>query len=175
MGVAARARLPGRPTAGASPRQGEDRAKDSTDASKRKLLWKWAVDSGTTDLGDPTTSTSYRLCLYAGTTSVDISVGVTGGGSAWKTTSTGFTYKDPTAGGDGAFKAVLKSTPSGKTKILLKAKGANLDLDALPIGLTTEPLLTQLLRNDDPTCWEASFATLTMASWMRRTVRHATR
>jgi hypothetical protein len=136
-------------------------AKDSTDGSKRKLLWKWGVDSGTTDLGDPTTSTSYRLCLYAGTSSVDISVGVPGGSSAWKATSTGFTYKDPSAGGDGAFKAVLKTTPSGKIKILLKAKGANLDLDALPIGLTTEPLLTQLLRNDDPTCWEASFATLT--------------
>jgi hypothetical protein len=163
IGVAADAPpCPTEPTAGClAADKAKLGAKDSADASKRKLLWKWAVDSGTTDLGDPTTSTSYRLCLYAGTTSVDITDGVPGGGSAWKASSTGFTYKDSTAGGDGAAKMVLKSTPSGKTKILLKAKGTNLDLDALPIGLTTEPLLTQLLRNDDPTCWEASFATLT--------------
>ena len=136
-------------------------AKQNGDPSKNKLLWKWSVDSSTSDLGDPTGSTSYRLCLYAGTTSVDLSVGVPGGGTAWKATSTGFKYKDASASGDGAFKALLKGQSGGKYKLLLKAKGANLDLSALPIGLSSESLVTQLIRNDDPTCWEATFPTLT--------------
>ncbi len=163
VGVAADAPpCPASPTAGClAAGKAKVTAKHSGDTSKNKLLWKWGVDSATTDLGDPTAGTSYRLCLYAGTASIDLSIGVPGGGSAWKATATAFKYKDAAAGGDGAFKMILKSTSSGKVTLLLKGKGSNLDLSALPLGLTSEPLLTQLLRNDDPTCWEASFATLT--------------
>jgi glucose/arabinose dehydrogenase len=130
------------------------------DARKNKLLWNWSAAAAMADFGDPTTGTSYRLCLYAGTASVDLSVGVAGGGASWRATGTGFSYKDASAAGDGAFKLLLKHAPSGKSKLLLKAQGANLDLDALPLGLTTEPLVTQLIRNDDPTCWQATFPTL---------------
>lgn len=134
-------------------------AKRDGDASKNKLLWKWSADSSSADLGDPTGGTAYRLCLYAGTASVDLSVGVASGAS-WRATGSGFSFKDPSAAGDGAFKMLLKGSPGGKSKLLLKAKGANLDLDALPLGLTSQPLVTQLIRNDDPTCWEATFPTL---------------
>ncbi|HSP99065.1 MAG TPA: PQQ-dependent sugar dehydrogenase [Candidatus Dormibacteraeota bacterium] len=135
-------------------------AKQTGDPSRNKLLWKWSLASSSADPGDPTAGTSYRLCLYAGTASVALSVGVPGGGSAWKATGSGFKYKDAAASGDGAFKMLLKGSSGGKSTLLLKAKGGNLDLSALPLGLTAEPLVTQLIRNDDPTCWEATFPTL---------------
>jgi hypothetical protein len=153
---------PASPSSGcASADKAKLNAKRNDDASRNKLLWKWSVAAATADLGDPTSGTAYRLCLYAGTTSVDLSVGVAGGGTAWRTTGSGFSYKDSSAGGDGAFKLLLKGAPGGKSTLLLKAKGANLDLGALPLGLTSEPLVTQLIRGDDPTCWEATFSSLT--------------
>lgn len=136
-------------------------AKQNGDPSKNKLLWKWSAASSAAALGDPTGGTSYRLCLYAGTTAVGLSIGVPGGGSAWKATGTGFKFKDASAAGDGAFKMLLKGGSGGKSTVLLKAKGSNLALGALPLGLTSEPLVTQIIRNDDPTCWEATFSTLT--------------
>ena len=154
---------PSSPSSGcAAPGKAKLLAKQSGDPSKRKLLWKWlkgpALAQG--DFGDPTAGTSYRLCLYAGTTSVALSVGVPGG-SSWQAVSTsGYKYKDGTAGGDGAFQLSLKGGAAGKSKLLLKAKGANLDLGALPLGPTSTPLVTQLIRNDDAACWEATFASL---------------
>ena len=139
-------------------------AKQTGDPSKNKLLWKWIKGPalGQDDFGDPTASTSYRLCLYAGTAALDLGAGIAGGSSNWDPISTsGWKYKDSTAGGDGVFKATLKGGTAGKSKILLKAKGNNLDLGALPLGLTSEPLVTQLIRNDDDACWEAIFTTLT--------------
>jgi hypothetical protein len=59
---------------------------------------------------------------------------------------------------------LLKSIPGGKAKLLLKAKGANLDLSAIPqVYLGGLPITSQLIRNDDPTCWEATFPTAIFA------------
>ena len=38
----------------------------------------------------------------------------------------------------------------------MKAKGGNLDLDALPLEEMTQ-VTVQLIRNDAPGCWEAVF------------------
>ena len=133
--------------------------KNPGDPTKSKLIWKWsngpALVAG--DFGDPVGSTSYGLCVYAGTTAVGIELGIASV-SGWKSTSTGFKFSDPNASGDGVFKALLKAGSAGKSKILVKAKGTNLDLSALPLGVTA-PLTVQLLRNDDPGCWEAVFPT----------------
>lgn len=153
---------PGSPRVGcASADKATVKARRGADANRNTLLWRWSVASATADFGDPTTATSFRLCLYADATPIDLSVGVAGGGGAWRSAGSGFRYGDPSAAGDGAFKLLLSGTPGGKSTLLLKAKGANLDLAALPLGLASEPLVTQLIRNDAPTCWEATFTSLT--------------
>jgi len=134
------------------------KAKQSGDPTKRKLTWKWLNGPLLTqgDFGDPLAGTSYSLCLYAGTVSAGIDIGIPGIGG-WKAVATsGYKYADKTAAGDGAFKASLKGGAAGKSKLLVKAKGANLDLTALPLNVASQ-LTVQLLRGDDPGCWESVF------------------
>jgi glucose/arabinose dehydrogenase len=129
------------------------------DPAKSKLVWKWqngpALEQ--TDFGDPVDgATSYALCIYGGTGAAVISGGMPGL-SGWQPISTkGWKFKDTTGGSDGITKTLLKGGEAGKSKILLKAKGANLDLDALPLE-EMDQLTVQLLRSDAPACWEAVF------------------
>ncbi len=132
--------------------------KNPGDPAKNKLIWKWlnGPAQNQSDFGDPVGgTTSYTLCVYAGTTAA-IDAGINGG-TGWQTVSTlGYKFKDSAAGGDGVFKALLKGGAAGKSKVLVKGKGANLDLSAMPLNATGGATV-QLLRNDDPACWEAVF------------------
>jgi hypothetical protein len=132
--------------------------KRPSDPSKNKLIWKWLAGPALTqsDFGDPTTgATSYSLCIYAGTTAAITAQIPSPAG--WKAVSTkGYKFSDSSAGGDGIFKVLLKADAAGKSKLLVKGKGANLDLSALPLNGPSE-VLVQLLRSDDPTCFEATF------------------
>jgi len=128
------------------------------DPSKSKMIWKWlngpALSPG--DFGDPESSTSYNVCLYAGTSAAGIDLGIASV-SGWASTATGFKYSDPSAPGDGVFKGLLRAdSAGGKSKLLVKARGANLDLGAMPLNLAA-PLTVQLIRSDGPDCWEAVF------------------
>jgi hypothetical protein len=77
--------------------------------------------------------------------------------TGWKAAgSTGYRFSDKTASSDGASNATLKSGAAGKSKLLLKAKGANLDLSAMPLGISSA-LTVQLIRSDAAQCWEAVF------------------
>jgi glucose/arabinose dehydrogenase len=128
--------------------------------TKNKLIWKWlsgpALAQG--DFGDPIAGgTAYRLCVYNGAGSKVIDVAVPGGGAWQPSSTTGYKYRTPSPAADGgAFKVLLKGGDAGKSKLLLKAKGANLDLDALPLNEATQ-LRLQLVRNDSSACWEATF------------------
>lgn len=133
-------------------------AKQSAEPAKRKLIWKWLLGSATTpaELGDPLDGTAYHLCLYAGTASAGLDIALPGG-STWKPIGdVGYKYKDLGATSDGAFKATFKSGVQNKAKLLLKARGANLDLSALPLGVA-DTLTAQLIRNDSGICWEAVY------------------
>ena len=133
--------------------------KNPGDTSKNKLIWKWLKGPALnqSDFGSPdTNATSYTLCLYAGTSAADISIDIPGGAN-WQPISTkGFKFKDPSAGGDGVYKALLKGGAADKSKVLVKGKGVNLDLSALPLNVGSQ-LVVQLIRSDDPTCWESVF------------------
>lgn len=134
------------------------KAKQGSDPAKSKLIWKWLNGPSLTqgDFGDPLAGTAYSLCLYAGTASAGIDIAIPAF-TGWKTVSTsGYKFTDKTAAGDGAFKASLKAGTAGKSKLLVKAKGSNLDLAALPLNVASQ-LTVQLVRNDDPACWEATF------------------
>jgi glucose/arabinose dehydrogenase len=132
------------------------------DNTKNRLLWKWlkgpAVD--VSDFGDPTASTAYTLCVYAGTAAFDVQVGIPAA-TDWSTTGTGFKYNS-SSNADGASKLLLKSGADGKSKIVLKGKGANLDLEALLdiLSITPTTFTVQLLRSDSSECWEAPYPSI---------------
>jgi hypothetical protein len=136
-----------------------------TTAGKEKLNWKWLKGADTTlgELGDPTDSTEYRLCIFSGTPAeLVMEVGVTGGGSCggpdcWKATGTsGVKYKDPTFAQDGAQRIVLKTGPTGKAKTIVKGKSSALPVPTIPMTGLAYPVTVQL-KNSENECWEAEY------------------
>jgi acyl-homoserine lactone acylase PvdQ len=143
---------------GASQLQMQNRTPDSLD----RLAWKWTHGHATArvELGDPSTATSYDLCVYAAGALVSRTTAPAGGtcGSrpCWRQTSTGWTFSQRSPGPRVLQKLVLRSGVDGRAKMLAKGRGAGLALPALP--LTGLPLRAQLV-NSAGTCWEASYAT----------------
>ena len=129
--------------------------KNNADDSKDKLAFKWLKGSETmlSELGTPTGTTNYTLCLNAGTTTASV---LLPGGSKWQASGTkGFKFKDPTGAPDGAQKAVLKSGAAGKAKALVKGKGSELPdslIPALPL-----PVTARLVNDENSTCFEVVF------------------
>lgn len=126
-----------------------------TDENKDKLVWKWLKGPEVllADLGDPTDATSYSLCIYAGGNLAAHSIDA---GPNWKTLGTkGYKQKDPTTAPDGIKKTVLKSGAAGRSKALVKGKGANLpdDVD----GVLPFPVTVQLVNDTNATCLESVF------------------
>ena len=126
---------------------------DATDDTKDKLIWKWlkGADTSLQDLGLPTGTTSYTLCLYAGTASASVAFPA---GSNWQTAgSKGYKFKDPS----GTPKALLMSGAAGKAKTLVKGKGTNLP-DTLVPALSL-PVRARLVNDTNSTCFEATYST----------------
>lgn len=135
--------------------------KGNAQPARRKLKWIWL--NGTIDaaqLGAPTTSTSYALCIYADHASVMSATlaagGLCQGAPCWKAAGRGFAYKDRNPAGAAITKAKLKPG-AGRAKILVLGKGADL---ALPLPMPANSVVTvQLVKNtaDGADCWEATF------------------
>jgi hypothetical protein len=139
--------------------------KNKADNSKDKLVWKWTKGDATTQtqFADPTTTATDALCFYAGATPTLIEgLSVPPGGGKWSAISTkGYKYKDPGAANDGVTKIIVMGGAAGKSKALVKGKGANLpDFDSdLPIATGDLPMTVQLRNNSNGLCWGGSFAT----------------
>jgi hypothetical protein len=131
--------------------------KNNADDSKDKLTFKWLKGEETPleELGTPTGTTSYTLCLYAGTTSVSVRMP---GGSSWQPVGTkGFKYKDTNLEPDGAHKAKLQSGGAEKAKVFAKGQGENVPDDLVPpLPL---PVTAQLVNDENSTCFEAVYDT----------------
>ncbi len=148
------------------PNKGTLALTDATPDAKDRLQWAWMSGAATTnaELGDPTTSTSYRLCIYdetAGIPALALSTGVAPGGTCdgkpcWRASKTGFRYKDPSASVEGIRQVVLKSGSAGRSKIQVRAQGAELALPALPFAQS--PKVTVQLKSSTGTCWEAAYS-----------------
>jgi hypothetical protein len=145
-----------------------------TPAGKEKLLAKFIGGPALTqpDFGFPMMDTIYDLCIYSGTsgalvgqlevdrggdlcgdTSCWLPIGGAPGGTGWK-------YKDDALTADGAFKIQLKGGAAGKSKALVKGKGANLP-DGVAAALQSATSVTVQLRgNDAPQCISASLSTI---------------
>ncbi len=140
--------------------------KRTGDPSKSKLLWKWlkGTVAGQVDFGDPTTVTSYALCVYDDGVLAQQHLleagGICGAKPCWKALSDkGYRYKNKNGNGAGISVVTMKSG-IGKAKIILKGKGTSVAVPATdPLFTQASELRTQLVRSGASTCWEADLAT----------------
>jgi hypothetical protein len=127
-----------------------------------KQLFKWGKGDALTQtqLGDPTGTTEYAICIFNGPTNdVLESFTVPAADGKWSALGTsGYKYKDSNGTNGGLTKLLLKgSTTPGKSKVLLKGKGGNLPdpgLANLPL-----PVTAQVINPDTGVCVEAVFDT----------------
>jgi photosystem II stability/assembly factor-like uncharacterized protein len=137
---------------------------NATDDTRDRLVWQWKKGEATTaaDLGDPTATTGYRLCVFdnnAGPTRpVDTLApagGTCNGQSCWTVSGAGAHYRNSGAAGNGLEQIRIQPGRYGFGKVVVKARGPNLGLPARALS----PAVTlQLVRTDDPTiCWKARF------------------
>jgi hypothetical protein len=138
-----------------------------TTTAKNRLAWSWVNGAATAraDFGDPTTTTSYRLCAYdetGGVPRLALSAGVAAAATCdglpcWRASGTGFRYKDPGATAEGVRQVVLKAGADGRSKIQVRGQDIALALPALPFG--QDPKVTVQLRSSAGPCWEAAYRT----------------
>lgn len=130
-----------------------------------KIAWQLKRGDATTlaELGHPTTTDDYTLCLYDESQPISDLVyaarsgggGMCNGKPCWTISEAGFSYADKEASPCGVEQLTLTSGPAGATRVSLKGKGAKVGVPALPFPL---PLRAQL-QSANGTCWEATYST----------------
>ncbi len=131
---------------------------DRMPSTKDQLQWKWQPGPVTpkSAFGQPTTTTSYRLCVYDGG-GLAMTVGIPSG-VGWKESAKGFSFKRKSGAPDGVVGVQLKEgLVTGKARIQVKGKGASLPMPAL--ASLAAPLTVQLSNTlPSPACWEAVYS-----------------
>ncbi|HEY2386967.1 MAG TPA: hypothetical protein VGK30_08405 [Candidatus Binatia bacterium] len=136
-----------------------------TPNTKNRLLWKWKGAATTTpEFGNPLAATGYDLCIYDGNANLIGTAAVPAGGTCnaasprpcWRASTTGYRYSDRDLTPAGVQQVQLKAGIAGKAKIVLKGRGALLDLPDLPV--TTLPLRVQMI-GANGACFEATYST----------------
>lgn len=121
-----------------------------------KFLWKGGP-SLVPDMGDPTQTTSYELCIYD-STGVQLAMGVPPG-AGWTTlgqpsSPKGYKFKDSAGTNDGVTQIKTKGSNLDKAQVKVIAKGENVpDTGVLPFQY---PVTAQVYASDGM-CWEAEF------------------
>jgi hypothetical protein len=157
-------RKPGVCRVPAVPGAGQLLLKRGTSPASNRLAWKWAHGPGSlADLGDPTTSSDYVLCLIdsSGDVAVPLTAvpaganGICAGKPCWSASGTsGFRYTDKNAASGGLRRLTVKSSKKGEANLNAQARGAGLQFPALPLQL---PVRVQLQRQGGD-CWEATYS-----------------
>lgn len=131
---------------------------DSAHPRKDKLGWKWTKGEATSlsDFGMPAGTTSYTLCLFAGTgNAVFDHAEVPPSPAKWSALAgRGFKYKDAAGSADGIAKMTLVAGAAGKAKIIVKGEGGGLSLGSPPYGL---PVTVQMTNSSTSACWASTF------------------
>jgi cysteine-rich repeat protein len=128
-----------------------------------RLSWRWDKGQLTTffDLGNPTATTDYALCVYDESPSrlrlaAPVSAGgICGAKPCWKSTPTGFRYANRTRAASGIKQLRVVQGAEQEARIELRGQGADV---ALPSPLLRPPVTVQL-RNSAGACWEARYST----------------
>ncbi len=139
--------------------------KDKSPDDKDLFGWKWLKGSSTTigDFGDPLSTDTYELCIYDGGSNLIMHATAPAGGlcnaanpkPCWSANANGFKYVDKDLTPLGVQKIILKAGADQAAKILVKGKGANLDMPAIfPL---VQPITVQLT-NSSGICWEAGYS-----------------
>ncbi len=146
-----------------------DRPVDTSD----RITWKWRGQATTeTDVGDPTTTDAYTLCLFDESGSAPSLVfrasapagGTCGNASCWRRVESGgslkrFKYSDRDRTPDGLATMSVAPGTDGRAKIVVGGRG--ILLSSRPAGLPSPPvdlpLRAQLLRGGGA-CWEATYS-----------------
>jgi hypothetical protein len=147
--------------------------KDSDDDSRDKITWSWGKGAATTsgDLGSPTTTDDYTICVFDGPLGnrrlvLDSTAPAGGtcadGTSCWIAKgappgSKGYVYKDsqlliP----DGLKRVTLKPGIATKAKAKVSGRGSNLDLPS-PMNINL-PVIVQL-QGENGICFDDTFRT----------------
>ncbi|HEY2775055.1 MAG TPA: hypothetical protein VGK20_13490 [Candidatus Binatia bacterium] len=129
-----------------------------SDPTRKRLMWKWKSGdpTGVSEFGDPRSTTSAALCIYADTGSGPALVADLGvaAGSAWiARRSLGFQYRNDSGGSSGITRVKLLAKSTGAGGLLVKAAGASIPLSAgdIPDGA----VVTTQWANSDGQCWES--------------------
>jgi 6-phosphogluconolactonase (cycloisomerase 2 family) len=139
---------------------------DDRSPAKDRMDWTWRKGTAITraELGDPTSTTSYRLCVYENATQqptlVLAAMAPAGGtckqGACWKVLARkGARYRDHAGSSDGLVTVAIRPGPSMRASIVVQAKGTNLQMPPLPL---LEPVTVQL-HSSAGVCWETSNGT----------------
>jgi cysteine-rich repeat protein len=141
----------------------------ATDPAKDVLSWTWSNGEATTtsELAAPLDRTPYTLCVYDDGGLKLQATALPGGNdcggtkpkACWKQTPTGYVYGDKALTPNGLQTIVLKAGAAGKAKIVVKGRGAALEMPALPL----QPRIRAQLKvgaGAEARCWEAAFDTL---------------
>lgn len=137
--------------------------KDNVNDARDSIIFKWLKGQATTqpELGDPTSTASYQLCVYdtdgVVRKTAAPAAGLCDGDACWETTGSGpsgLRYRDKELTPTGTSSVILKSGAFPKPKIVWKAKGALLGDDAL--GLTL-PVTVQIYNSDTPVCFTQTY------------------
>jgi hypothetical protein len=137
--------------------------RNDTDDTKDRLIWKWLRGEPTTqaEFADPTASTEYALCVYAGIdqTLVDETRMPPTPGLWVPLGTSGFRYSDPSSSSYGIGKVILKGSTANKSKALVKGRGTSLP-DPLQSGALPLPVVAQLVNTSNGLCWGGELTTV---------------
>lgn len=136
--------------------------KDNGDDTKDRVVWKWLKgDTDPADLGVPTASTSYGICLFdrsAGVPNPIFGAQIAAGGAAWTAAgSSGFNFLDTAAAQQGAFKLLLRHGTPNRAKAIFIGKGAALNWTGTPLPFDQDGEVLVQLHNSEGQCWESHF------------------
>jgi hypothetical protein len=134
--------------------------RDNAVSHRDTLVWKWQRGSASTiaDFGDPVHAHGYATCIYDAAGSLIFHASVPSGGPCrarpcWRAVGAGFHYRSGAALPDGLTKMLLIAGPDGKASVIVKGRGPNLHLPALPL---VAPVTVQVQEESGP-CWAATY------------------
>lgn len=145
-----------------------------TSARKDRFVWRWrGTSTGIGEFGDPTATTDYAFCLYAGTAEARVmeasapAGGMCGNHACWiKRDARRFKYRDPDATPDGIVRIALRARPAvTRAHVVVAGRGPNLQMPIMPLE---QPVRAQLVKSDGSECWEATFSAPALKSNQRQ-------
>lgn len=138
-------------------------------------LKKFDAATSATDFGDPVSgTTAYEICIFdaagsrVASLAVDQAGATCGSKPCWKTTKTGYAYKNRDKASDGVKRISARPGEPGKGKLSVEARNrANRDQTALPTGVTlalegTTSATVQVVTSD-ASCFAATLTTVKKA------------